>query len=147
MNKNLASFAVVFFFILVGYHFLTAVNFDNIKYVKLAGQVIKVELATTISEHEQGLSSRQKLDETEGMLFVFEQAGHHPFWMKDMKFPIDIIWLNENMKVVYIQKDAQPVSYPETFTPSENAQYVLEVVSGFADKNNLKIGDEAKSIH
>jgi hypothetical protein len=58
-----------------------------------------------------------------------------------MNFPIDMIWIDENLKVVYIQKSAEPSSYPNSFTPNTNARYVLEVVSGFSENNNLKIGD------
>ena len=147
MNKNVFFFDIVPVFILVSYHFLTVVNIDNIKSVNIAGQNIKVELAVTQAEQERGLSASLDLAETEGMLFIFAESGRHPFWMKDMKFPIDIIWLNENMSIVYIKKDARPESYPEIYSPDKDSKYVLEVVSGFADKNNLKIGDEAKSIH
>ena len=155
-KKNLASFAIVLIFILVSYHFFNSQgpSLRKIEYVNIAGQNIKVELAVTEAEQELGLSGRSGLKEDEGMLFIFEQAGAHGFWMKDMNFPIDNIWLNparndfsiadaggENMKVVYIKKDARPESYPETFTPSENAQYVLEVASGFSDKHDLQVGD------
>ena len=61
-----------------------------------------------------------------------------------------MIWIGTNMKVVYIEKDATPESYPETFGPGlddGNADYVMEVVSGFADKNNLKVGDAIKFIY
>ena len=116
---------------------------ENIKYIKIAGQVIKVELALTSGEQAQGLSGRQGLNYNEGMLFVFSQSGNYPFWMKEMNFPIDIIWLGEDLQVVYIKKDARPESYPETYGPDEEAEYVLEVVSGFADKNNLQMGDTA----
>jgi len=59
------------------------------------------------------------------------------------EFPIDIIWINEYGNVVYIKKDAKPELYPETYGPGPNdgeAKFVLEVVSGFSDKNNLKVG-------
>ncbi len=118
----------------------------EIKYVMLGEKKIKVELALTKEDQAQGLSGRISLKENEGMLFVFDKPGEHNFWMKDMKFPIDIIWIDENFNmVIYIKKDARPGSYPETYGPSsdsiENAKYVLEVPSGFAEKNNLKIGD------
>src|SRR3989338_1799538 len=148
-KKNLASFAIVLIFILVSYHFFNSQgpSLRKIEYVNIAGQNIKVELAVTEAEQELGLSGRSGLKEDEGMLFIFAESGRHPFWMKDMKFPIDIIWLNENMSIVYIKKDARPESYPKIYSPDKDSKYVLEVVSGFADKNNLKIGDEAKSIH
>jgi len=141
----------IFFFIFFGviltffgYHFWTAVKVDNIRYVKLAGQEIKVDLATTPVEQEQGLSGRAGLAENSGMLFIFNTPGKYPFWMKDMNFPIDMIWISSDMKVVYIKKNATPESYPRAYGPGPNdqaAKYVLEVVSGFADKNNLQVGD------
>lgn len=114
---------------------------ENIKYVKIAGQNIKVNLAATDKAREQGLSGRNDLKENEGMLFIFDHEGLYSFWMKDMNFPIDIIWINKDLKVVYIKKNALPESYPETYSPSENAKYVLEVVSDFSEKNDLKAGD------
>ena len=110
-------------------------------YVQIAGQTLKVDLALTREAQERGLSARQDLAEDEGMLFVFDYSNIYPFWMKDMNFPIDIVWIGEDLKVVYIKKDAEPSSYPAAFTPTEDAKYVLEVVSGFSDKNNLKVGD------
>ena len=80
------------------------------------------------------------------MLFVFDKPGQYPFWMKDMNFAIDIIWIGEDLRVVYIKKDARPELYPETYTPTENAKYVLEVPAGFSEKNNLKVGDSASFL-
>jgi uncharacterized membrane protein (UPF0127 family) len=120
---------------------------ENIKFVKIAGQDIKVDLALTPAEHEQGLSGRQNLKENAGMLFIFSRSGKYPFWMKDMNFPIDMIWLSEDLRIVYIKKNAAPESYPESFGPDTNAKYVLEVVSGFSDKNNLKTGDSVSFIY
>ncbi len=113
----------------------------KIKYAELAGRKIKVELADTKDKQELGLSGRASLSEDEGLLFVFENSAEHLFWMKDMKFAIDIIWINADEKVVYIKRSATPDSYPEVFKPTQNAKYVLEVSAGFADKNNLKEGD------
>ncbi|KKQ87993.1 MAG: hypothetical protein UT09_C0006G0027 [Parcubacteria group bacterium GW2011_GWF2_38_8] len=128
-------------------------NFNKIQYVKIAGKIIKVELATTPDSWQKGLSGREKLKEDEGMLFVFNHTGQYSFWMKDMNFPIDIIWLapsrsgdGENLRVVGIKKNALPTSYPETYIPDVASKYVLEVISGFSEKNNLKEGDEMKFL-
>src|SRR3989344_4856986 len=145
MKTNfIKSFLVVIVFVvfLVCYHFWTAVSFYNIKYVKLTGQSIKVDLAFTPAIQEQGLSGRSELREAEGMLFIFSEPDQYSFWMKVMNFSIDIIWISEDMKVVYIKKDAKPELYPETYKPEKDAKYVLEVVSGFSEKNNLKEGDK-----
>ena len=147
MGRSFFLFIILF----LAYHFWTAVNFDNIQSVQIAGQNIKVDLALTPVEQEQGLSGRQSLAENEGMLFVFESPGKYQFWMKDMNFPIDMIWLapsgdgDREAQVVYIKKNADPKLYPEIYGPGSNdgeAKYVLEVVSGFSEKNNLKIGDK-----
>jgi uncharacterized membrane protein (UPF0127 family) len=66
--------------------------------------------------------------------------------MKNMNFPIDIIWIGEDLRVVYIKKDAKPESYPEAFTPNQDAKYVLEVFSSFSEKNNLKVGDRVEFL-
>ena len=120
---------------------------ENIKYVKIAGQVIKVDLALTKEALAQGLSGRSGLKENEGMLFIFDNPDTYSFWMKDMNFPIDIIWIDETMKITYIKKDARPELYPETYGPKDASKYILEVVSGFSDENNLKEEDRVKFIY
>ena len=121
-------------------------NTKNTKHIKLAGVNLTVDLATDNATREQGLSGRNSLAENQGMLFIFDAPGNYAFWMKDMNFPIDVIWIDQNLKVVYIQKDAEPSSYPNLFTPKVNAKYVLEVFSGFSEKNNLKIGDSVQFL-
>jgi len=121
-------------------------DFNKIQYVKIAGKILKVDLVLTQKTQEKGLSGREKLKEDEGMLFVFDYMGQYSFWMKDMNFPIDIIWISDDFKVVYIKKNATPESYPETFTPEQNAKYVLEVLAQFSEKNNLKVGDKVEFL-
>jgi len=89
------------------------------------------------------LSNREKLAENQGMLFVFDHTDYHSFWMKDMRFAIDIIWIDENKKVVDITHNAEPESYPKIFKPSLPAQYVLEVNAGWAEEHRVKVGDLA----
>lgn len=148
-NKNLfINFGIVLIFFLVSFFLIKSSSsefrFSHIKYVKIAEQNIKVDLALTRESHAQGLSGRESLSEGEGMLFVFEKVGKYFFWMKDMNFAIDIIWIGEDMKIVYIKKDARPENFLETYGPDVDIKYVLEVVSGFADKNNLKVGDRVE---
>ena len=153
MNKKfLASSIIIIFFLIMGFFLInrSSKNFKlenkpaNIQYVKLAGQSIKVDLVLTPIEQERGLSGRLGLDDNEGMLFIFSRSDKYNFWMKDMNFPLDIIWISGDMKVIYIKKDARPELYPEAYGPEEDAKYVLEVVSGFSDRNNLRVGDEIK---
>jgi uncharacterized membrane protein (UPF0127 family) len=83
------------------------------------------------------------------MLFVFENPDDYFFWMKDMNFSIDMIWIGEDRKIVYIKKDAKPEDYLKSFGPPEDnpAKYVLEVVSGFSDTHDLQEGDEVEFIY
>src|SRR3989338_1016337 len=140
--KKVFNFALVIIFLAVVLFFYTYTK--NIgPHVKIAGQIIRVEVADIPESQAQGLSARQDhLAGGEGMLFVFDAPGRYGFWMKDMNFPIDIIWLGEDMKVVYIVADADPTSYPAVFSPDTDAKYVLEVPAGFSRTNNLKVGDK-----
>ena len=124
-------------------------GYSNIQYVRIARQNIKVELALTPEAQTQGLSGRSGIHDNEGMFFVFSRPGKYPFWMKDMNFQIDIIWIGEDREIIYIQKDARPGSYPEIYGPADsakNTKYVLEVVAGFSEKNNLQIGDQVEFL-
>lgn len=121
-------------------------DINKIQHIKIAGKIFKVDLALTPEIQKQGLSGRSELKEDEGMLFVFDHIDQYSFWMKDMNFALDIIWIGEDLRVVYIKKSAEPESYPETFTPSQNARYVLEVLSQFSEKNNLKEGDRVEFL-
>ena len=104
----------------------------------------KIEIADTDQAREQGLSGREGLAQGEAMLFVFDRPGYYAFWMKDMKFSIDMIWTDENGVVTGLKEDAMPDSYPQSFTPARSAKYVLEVQDGLIQKENLKIGDSVK---
>jgi len=120
---------------------------DNLlPYVKVAGQDIQVDLAITKEEQMQGLSGRDMLEPTKGMLFIFEKPGKYSFWMQGMNFPIDIIWIDEAYKVVYIKKDARHETPFEQYGPDKDTKYVLEVVSGFSEKYGLKVGDTIEII-
>jgi len=137
----------VFVFFLYKHNSLGVVSSSkNIRYLEIGEQKIKTEIVATPELQERGLSGRKKIEENEGMLFAFKNPGIYHFWMKDMNFPIDIIWLDENFKVVFLKENALPESFPETFSSRENAKYVLEVASGFSEKNNLKEGDTFKIL-
>ena len=156
-KKKIFSFILVIVFFLVVFFLIRHLSKpavtqipENIKYVEIGGQKIKVDLALTEAEQKQGLSGRQNLAPNTGMLFVFDQPGKEPFWMPDMNFSIDIIWITPDLKVDYIANDATPESYPETFGPGANdgvAKYVLEVPADFAKQNNLKIGESIEFIY
>ena len=145
MKKIYISLIILLFLVFLFYSFGKEVKVSEIQYVKIADQEVRVDLALSEEEKSKGLGGRESLGENEGMLFVFDEAGKYPFWMKGMKFAIDIIWIGENREIIYIKKNAKPESYPESFEPENptmDTKYVLEVSPGFSDKNNLKIGDK-----
>ena len=118
--------------------------FAKINTVRFASTTVSISLVSTPGELEQGLSGRESLGEFEGMLFVFETPDFYEFWMKDMKFPIDIMWIHEDgesIRVVDIAEDVKPESFPVLLKPKEESLYVLEVNAGFARAHNIHIGD------
>lgn len=108
---------------------------------------LSLEIADEWHERVRGLSARTSLSNDEGLLFVFEEAGYHGIWMKDMNFSIDIIWLThvvgeENqMRIVDIKKHILPGTYPTTFHPEEPASFVIELNAGVSDVLGLETGD------
>ncbi len=162
INKKVFALVIISVFLIVGFFILSKPSknltleiieppqivrqANNIKYVLVAGQKIKVDLAINQEEKNQGLSGRLSLDEGTGMLFIFENSARYAFWMKDMNFNIDIIWIGENFEIAYIKKDAKPESFPEAFTPNRDAKYILEVPAGFSDKYNLKESDKVEFL-
>jgi uncharacterized membrane protein (UPF0127 family) len=106
---------------------------------------IEVEVADTPQKRAQGLSGRKSLGELEGMLFIFENPDIYRFWMPDMNFPIDIIWIDEDGVIVDITENAPPLedkSNPVWYMPIKPVKYVLEVNSGFSNKYNINVGDK-----
>ncbi len=112
--------------------------------LKISDATVAIEIAETPAELTKGLSGRLTLAENSGLFFIFPYADTHGIWMKEMNFPIDIIWLNENYQIVAIKENATPDSYPEVFTPPTPALYVLEVPADFAKKHKISVGDTAK---
>lgn len=106
----------------------------------LEAATVEALIADTEFLRARGLSGRPSLGENEGMLFVFPEERKLSFWMKEMHFPIDIIWIDAGMRVVGISYDLLPESYPETFSPPELAQYALEVHAGFSKLHGIAPG-------
>jgi len=100
------------------------------------------ETAETSEAQAEGLSGRDSLAANAGMLFIYPEPSNHCFWMKDMKFPLDIIWLNENKRVVTIEEDVKPETYPKSFCPDLPAMYVIEVNAGTVNKAGVHKGDQ-----
>lgn len=109
----------------------------------IGGRTFNLQLAKTQSEHTRGLSGRDSLDGGTGMLFVFDDADFRHFWMKDMRFSLDIAFLDANHVIVDIKRHAKPCeeNHCPTLDSRAKATYVLEVNAG--DLDGAKVGDKA----
>lgn len=103
----------------------------------------KVEIAEGDKEKALGLGNRRSLCRSCGMLFLFPEKGKRSFWMKNMRFPLDIIWIGEN-KIVHMEKNI-PSDSVEIFSPSEEADMVLEINGGLADEYGFSTGEDVKT--
>jgi len=124
--------------------FLNKKDSSSYKKIIIGDRVIKVESAESVMEKQKGLSGRNFMRTNNGMLFIFSQSDYYPFWMKDMKFPIDIIWIDEKLKIIGFEKNINPNSFPKKFIPQLPAKYVLEVNGGWSDENEIKEGVNIK---
>ena len=109
--------------------------------VEVGDKILQVDIADDDCKRTLGLSGKQSLNDI-GMLFVFEKAENYSFWMKDMNFPIDIVWIDDTFSVVGIEKNLSPSTYPKSYGREYKALYVLEVQANFSEKNNIKITDK-----
>ncbi|MEX0917103.1 MAG: DUF192 domain-containing protein [Candidatus Paceibacterota bacterium] len=112
----------------------------NLKSIFLGEILLLVEVADSEEERRRGLSGRENLSHGRGMLFVFPEPGKHGIWMKDMLFSLDILWLDEEGKIVTIAENVTADSYPEVFQSGEDALYVLEMRAGFVDDLSIEVG-------
>jgi uncharacterized membrane protein (UPF0127 family) len=103
---------------------------------------LDVMVADTPAARTQGLSGRAPLSGNQGVFFVFDEADRYGFWMKDMRFAIDIIWLSDEGFVLEIDENVSPESYPKVFKPDVPARYVLEVRAGFVRENGIRPGSK-----
>ena len=111
----------------------------------IAGRVtLTVEMARTVEEQVRGLSGRPGLNPGHGMLFVYDGPRPVSIWMKDMRFPLDIVWIHAG-RIVAIEKHAPPLTLagPERVYTA-TADLVLEVPAGFTDRQRIRVGDSVQ---
>lgn len=102
---------------------------------------LTVEVVDTPELRSKGLSDRESLDIDSGMLFVFDnQSDRNCFWMKDMKFSIDMVWMNDKKQVLNVAENINPETYPESFCPTGQAKYGLEINAGSAKDSGITAG-------
>jgi uncharacterized protein len=145
-NTLLSWLLIVFVLVLVGAAALYIMwpQLQPHASLRLGDGVFKTRIAKTPEELTKGLSGTHTLREDQAMLFIFDRDGTWPMWMKDMQYPIDIIWLDKDKNVVHIVKNAPPESYPyESFESKEDARFVVELPAGTVDKKSITIGKQA----
>jgi uncharacterized protein len=129
----------------IGYYYLkphTKEYLENqIPSIVIRDVGITAEVAKTEDELVRGLGGRKELGEKDGMLFQFNKADYHGIWMKDMLFPIDIIWIGDDLTIVDITESVTPDTYPKIFEPKQPARMALEVNARFAAVYRIKVGD------
>lgn len=135
-------FTIVFVFIVVLLLSGCSQEESGLVNVQVGSAAFQVEIAKTPKEQAKGLSGRKSLKEDRGMLFVYEEPKFASFWMKDMLIPLDFIWIREG-EVVRIDQNIAPEDYqpPETITPKQKIDKVLEVNAGAIERYGIEIGD------
>lgn len=112
--------------------------------IVMGGHVFTARTPMTEDAQVLGLSGTESLTDSQAMLFVFEYNQRWGIWMKDMKIPIDIVWLNAEKKIIHVEKNAQPDSYPTVFRPDQDARYVIETATGRSDDLGVELGDSVQ---
>ena len=146
MKRTLAGAAVVSLVLTAGLS--TCRSEPSVVIATKSGKehAFRVEIADTDELRARGLMYRESMAENEGMVFIFDTPGSYPFWMKNTLIPLDMIWVDADRRVVFIAPSVPPCkadpcpNFPAT--PPPPALYVVEVVSGFAKKHGVKVGDQ-----
>lgn len=140
IKKNREVAVILIIIVVIFFGFKMATKNNSISTVNLADKAIFVEIAQTNADKARGLIGHKPLNNFEGMLFVFDAKTNATFWMKDMSFPIDIIWIADNRVIGFIE-NALPDDGQELYHAPAPIDYVLEVQSGYVRNNNIIEGD------
>lgn len=143
LSSRRAIVILAAFVALIGLYLVVTINSENSyqSYVVLNQSRYDVELASTEAEQILGLSGRMSLAKGTGMLFVFAKPVQQCFWMKDMRFSIDIAWFDIEGRVLDVRADLSPKTYPKQYCPAAPSTYVLEVPAGTFEECGVKTGD------
>lgn len=119
--------------------------YRNDRSITINGAAFKTEIAKSQAEFAKGLSGRPCILADQAMLFAFTQEGQYRFWMKDMKFPIDIIWINSADRVAAMEIDVDPSTYHSKSPFFENdtkhlAKFVLEIKANRSKELGMVLG-------
>jgi len=118
---------------------------NPLEQICFADGCIYIEIAQTPEERRKGLQARKYLGKDKGMLFIFSESQKYSFWMKDTFIPLDIIWIDDNKRIVTVMSDVLPCETEQCalYAPDNDALYVLEVNAGVAIELGFRVGDQA----
>lgn len=111
---------------------------EQFRVVYVDGKPIFATVVDIPEARAKGLSGRNSLAANKGMLFIFPDDGIYGFWMKDMLFPIDIVWISADKRVVHVDSGVSPITYPRVFEPPLPVRYVLELPAGKAKEYTIR---------
>ena len=125
---------------------LTACQSNPIDKACINETCFEIEIRDDDKERAEGLMNRTELENDKGMLFIFEEENIYSFWMKNTLIPLDIIWINENLKIVWIAKNVSPCLEDPcpSYAPQKKAKYVLEINANLSNEYNFKTGDNVQ---
>jgi len=160
MNKNSFSNSKIannltkcFVYLCIFFFNLVACEAKGERFIKIFfpnGFVVTAELAVTEDQRLRGLMFRENILPDQAMLFIFKEEDVYSFWMKNMNFSIDILWLDKEKRIVHIEQDVPPAGKKQEFPPSYAniipAMYVLELKAGSVRENHLKMYDKLDFI-
>ena len=139
---NWIEFLIIIFVGIIFIIYSTKLSSPKFTTIRIDDTKIKAEIADSYFKKILGLMFREKLNENEGMLFPFFFEGHHGIWMFGMRFPVDVVWMDKNYKIVDIRKDVKPCRiFCKVYKPKEKAKYVLELPANFTEENKINIGN------
>ncbi len=144
MNRRLKIAAVFFFVLAISFYIFSFYYLSREPLMCFEFSCVLCEVADTPSERMTGLMGRQSMDEDAGMLFVFDPSGFPTMWMKNTFIPLDMLWLDDDFKVVHIEYAVPCVQMPcMSYGSPSPAKYVLELNAGYVQRHNIKVGDNA----
>jgi uncharacterized protein len=140
---SLITIVILFFLAIVGL-WVSSILVENARVVTIGRESFTVEVADTQAEREKGLGQRDSLGENNAMLFEFETEDYWTMTMLNMRFPLDMAWLDENGKIVHLRTDLTADTFPNVFRPDAKSWYVLEVNAGTFERLGVKVGDSVR---
>jgi len=120
--------------------------YTNLIPISIGSTTVQASVADTLSEQIKGLSGTPYIPANVVKLFAFKASGEQSMWMKDMNYSLDMLWLSKEGKVIHIEENLSPDTYPKSFSSPKPAWYVVETKAGFVASSSIKLGDKVVGL-